>query len=101
VTSDVRLAHGIYLNKENTMKTHNQMLLMILISIIAGASIAIGLNVKEIKQDLNDWIIENSQTSDTAPPTDTWVEPYGGCKEAAANPGTPGYEQCAARGLVP
>lgn len=41
------------------------------------------------------------EQSTTQPATDTWREPYGGCKEAAANPGTPGYEQCAARGLVP
>jgi len=30
-----------------------------------------------------------------------WVQPYGGCKEAARYPGTPGFRQCARHGLLP
>lgn len=34
-------------------------------------------------------------------PAVEWQEPYGGCDEAAAYPGTRGYRECKAHGLVP
>lgn len=52
--------------------------------------------------DLGENIKQQMEQADTGQPAPRpWREPYGGCKEAAAYPGTPGYEQCAARGLVP
>ena len=31
----------------------------------------------------------------------TWHQPYGGCKEASLYPGSQGYAECKAHGLLP
>ena len=35
-----------------------------------------------------------------APAPVAWQEPYGGCKEAADYPGTPGWQECKDHGLL-
>lgn len=35
------------------------------------------------------------------PARTSWVEPYGGCKEAANYRGTRGWRECARHGLLP
>jgi heme A synthase len=85
--------------KENTMKLHHffgMIFTILAVILIVHAVQDIASELDEFNQNFE----QQTQQSDTAPTT-KWKEPYGGCKEAAANPGTPGYEQCAARGLVP
>ena len=44
---------------------------------------------------------DRTQPKHRTQPDHTWIEPYGGCKEAALYPGTQGWKECKERGLLP
>ena len=84
------------------MKTEFTMLDKFFLAVATGSALASAIVIDRV-DDKFDVVIEEVDKLDLIlePPVKVWREPYGGCKEAARYPGTPGYNQCKAHGLLP
>lgn len=74
-----------------------------LLGVIAGSLLAMSFTVPQALNNVADEIhqlnVDDGEADDDE--LTTWVEPYGGCKEAYLFPESSGYAECVEHGLLP